>query len=168
MIKQLLEKNEFEVPDVLVERQTYYMMADTHRRMSMQGMQPEATAKFIAQLRDYYREEAVSVVKTFLLMKRIAAKEDIVVSEEELHNHIEQMAKQRGQTFEAMKASLEKDGLMEQLKGDLVNMKVFDYLESKAEYIPSFLRRHHRKRRRRRRRRRNGPHTHVVRTGCRG
>jgi trigger factor len=74
MIKQLLEKNEFEVPDVLVERQTYYMMADTHRRMSMQGMQPEATAKFIAQLRSYYREEAVQMVKTFLLMKQIAAK----------------------------------------------------------------------------------------------
>ena len=36
--EKLLANNDFEVPDSFVERQIYYMMSDTQRRMVSRGM----------------------------------------------------------------------------------------------------------------------------------
>ena len=132
IIAKLLESNPFEVPDTLVERQVYYMMADTHRRMSMQGMDPKTVAGIIPKMRDLYKEEAIKIVKTFLLMKSIATKEAISVTEEEVADTVKTIAQQRAQEYEAVRESFEKDGLLEQIEVDLTNKKVFDYIESKA------------------------------------
>lgn len=133
IIDKLLENNPFEVPESLVERQIYYMMADTHRRMSMQGMEPKAAAELLSKMRDMYKEEAAKVVKTFLLVKNIAAKESIAVTDEEIKEYVEKIAQQRAQDYEAAREALEKDGVLEQIEGDLLHKKVFEFLESKAE-----------------------------------
>ncbi|MDQ5988104.1 MAG: Trigger factor [Syntrophus sp. SKADARSKE-3] len=132
IIAKLLESNPFEVPDSLVERQIYYMMADTHRRMSMQGLDPKTTAGLIPKMRELYKDEAVKIVKTFLLLKSIAAKEAISVTPEEIADYVKKIAQQRAQEYEVTRESLEKDGVIEQIDVDLTNKKVFDYIESKA------------------------------------
>ena len=133
MIDKLLENNSFEVPESLVERQIYYMMADMHRRMSMQGMEPKAAAELLAKMRDMYKEEATKVVKTFLLVKNIAVKESITVADDEIKDYVQKIAQQRAQDYEAAREALEKDGMVEQIQGDLLHKKVFDFLESKAD-----------------------------------
>jgi len=131
--QKLLEKNECDVPESLVERQIYYMMADTHRRMSMQGMDPKAAAEFIPKLRDMYKEEAVKIVRTLLLIKSIAAKEAIVVDKAEVEDYVRELAQQRGQNYDVVRETMEKEGLLDQVEMDLLNRKVFEYIESKAE-----------------------------------
>ncbi len=130
---KLLEKNVFEVPESLVERQIYYMMADTHRRMSMQGMDPKMAAEFIPKLRDMYKEEAIKIVKTLLLIKSIATKEALAVDKSEIDDYVKSLAQQRAQNYEVMKEAVEKDGLLDQIEIELLNKKVFAYIESKAE-----------------------------------
>jgi trigger factor len=133
IVSKLLENNVFEVPETLVERQIYYMMADTHRRMSMQGMDSKAAAEIIPKLRDMYKEEAVRVVKTMLLIKTIAAKEQIAVEKEEIEDYVKQIAQQRAQNYETVMENIEKEGLLAQIENDLLNKKVFAFIESKAD-----------------------------------
>ncbi|MDD5167473.1 MAG: trigger factor [Syntrophales bacterium] len=133
MVEKLLEKNVFEVPETLVERQIYYMMVDTHRRMSMQGMDPKAAADIIPRMRDMYKEEAVRIVKTLLLMKSIAAKEAITVDKAEIEDYVRDIAKQKAQNYETVRDTYEKEGLLTQVEIDLLNKKVFEFIENKSE-----------------------------------
>jgi trigger factor len=133
MIKNMIEKNPFEVPDSLVERQIYNMMADTHRRMSMRGMDPKVTAEFIPKLRDMYKEEAVQFVKTFLLIKSIAAKENITVDETEIDAYIGDIAQRRAQDTAMVKENLLQEGAIDHIRSELLSKKVMEFLESKAD-----------------------------------
>ena len=81
---KLLMKNEFEVPESFIERQIYYMMSDTQRRMVSSGMDPKKAAEFSFKLHDQFREEATKIVKTGLLIKNIARKEALTVDDDEV------------------------------------------------------------------------------------
>ena len=132
MIKTMLEKNPFEVPDSLVERQIYHMMADTHRRMSMRGMDPKVAAEVIPKLRDMYKEEAIQFVRTFLLIKSIAAKENISVDEKEIDAYIGDIAKMRAQDAGTVRENLVQEGAIDHIRAELLNKKVLEFLEGKA------------------------------------
>jgi FKBP-type peptidyl-prolyl cis-trans isomerase (trigger factor) len=65
-------------------------------------------------------------------MKRIGAKENISVDDEELNEHIKKLAEKRGQNYESFMATLTKDDLVESIRSELANKKVIDYIKEKA------------------------------------
>jgi trigger factor len=130
--EKLLMKNEFDVPESYVERQIYYMMSDTQRRMISSGMDPKKAAEFSFKLHDQFREEAAKIVKTSLLMTSIARKELLTVDDQEAENEVREIALQRGQDYESFKKTLEKDGLMENIKNEILARKTYEFLASKA------------------------------------
>lgn len=129
---RLLERNTFEVPDSFVERQIYYMMSDTQRRMVSNGMDPKKAAEFSFKLHDQFREEATKIVKTVLLLKGIARKEGLIAGEDEVEAQIRELAAKRAQDYEALKQSLEKDDLMDNIRSEILNRKTYEFLEAKA------------------------------------
>ena len=130
---RLLEKNAFEVPDSFVERQIYFMMSDTQRRMVSGGMDPKKAAEFSFKLHDQFREEAARIVKTVLLLKGIAGKEGLTAGDDEVEKHIREIAAQRAQDYEALKKSLEKDDLIDNIRSEILNRKTYAFLEAKAK-----------------------------------
>jgi trigger factor len=130
---RLLEKNAFEVPESFVERQIYYMMSDTQRRMVSGGMDPKKAAEFSFKLHDQFREEAAKIVKTVLLLKGIAAKEGLIAGDDEVDNQIREIAAQRAQNYETLKKSLDKDDLIDNIRSEILNRKTYEFLEAKAK-----------------------------------
>lgn len=130
---RLLEKNTFEVPDSFVERQIYYMMSDTQRRMVSGGMDAKKAAEFSFKLHDQFREEAAKIVRTVLLLKAIAGKEGLSASEEEVEEKIREIAAQRAQDYDVLKKSLEKDDVIDSIRSEIVNRKTYDFLEANAK-----------------------------------
>ena len=133
MRQALLQNNEFEVPQTLVERQIFSMMADAHRRMMYRGMDEKRATEMSLKLHDQFREEAAKIVKTFLLVKRIAAKESIDVSDQEMEARIHELAANNGQTYDAMRASLETGDMIESVRGEQLTRKVFEFVEKNAK-----------------------------------
>ena len=130
---RLLEKNAFEVPESFVERQIYYMMSDTQRRMVSGGMDPKKAAEFSFKLHDQFREEAAKIVKTVLLLKGIAGKEGLTAGDDEVENKIREIAAQRAQDYEILKKSLDKDDLIDNIRSEILNRKTYEFLEAKAK-----------------------------------
>lgn len=130
---RLLEKNAFEVPESFVERQIYYMMSDTQRRMVSGGMDPKKAAEFSFKLHDQFREEAAKIVKTVLLLKGIAGKEGLTAGDDEVENQIREIAAQRAQDYETLKKSLDKDDLIDNIRSEILNRKTYEFLEAKAK-----------------------------------
>ncbi|OPY89626.1 MAG: Trigger factor [Syntrophaceae bacterium PtaU1.Bin231] len=133
----ILQNNPFEVPDTLVERQIFSMMADAHRRMMYRGMDEKKATELSIKLHDQFKEEATRIVRTFLLVKRIAAKESIAVSDQELEARIRELAAGSGRSYDDMRASLEKDDLTESVRGEELAKKVFDFIEKNAKVTVS-------------------------------
>ena len=133
---KLLAANEFEVPQTFVERQIYFMMSDAQRRLVSNGMDPKKAAEFSIKLHDQMKDEATRIVKTVLLLKQIARKENISVTESELQERIQEIAAQRAQNFETIKKSLEKDDLVDNLRSEILSHKTYDYLAAKATVTP--------------------------------
>jgi len=130
--EQLLEKNPFEVPEAYVERQIFNMMVEYQRRMVMNGMDPDNAAKVAANLHDQFRDEAARMVRTGILLQRIAEKEALAVDEKEIDDRIRETASRYGRDFESMKLSYEKDNLIDRLRDQLLEEKTLDFIESRA------------------------------------
>ncbi|MCX5836591.1 MAG: trigger factor [Deltaproteobacteria bacterium] len=132
IVTTLLESNEFEAPPSFIERQIYYMIADTRRRMASRGLSRKEIDELSAKYKEMYRDEATKVVKSVLLMKNVAAKESISVDVGEIDERVMEMAQRRGQDFESFKKSLEDADMIENIKEEILTRKVFDFIEGKA------------------------------------
>jgi len=129
---RLLDANPFEVPEAFVERQILGMMIEYQRRMVINGMDPENAAKVAANLHDQFRGEAARLVRTGILLRKIAEKETIAVDDAEIDARIREMAGRYGRDFGTMKASYETDNLTEHLKDQILEEKTLDFIESRA------------------------------------
>ena len=129
---KLLEQNVFEVPDVFVEQQIYYMINDAKNRMISQGIDSKKAEELSAGMHDHFREEAVNIVKTSLLLDRIARKESITANEDEVANRVKEFAVQRSQDYQTLRKSLEEDGLIEHIRNEIINLKTYEFIEANA------------------------------------
>ena len=130
--EKLLEKNPFEVPEAYVERQIFNMMVEYQRRMVMNGMDPDNAAKVAANLHDQFRDEAARMVRTGILLQRIAETESLAVDDKEVDDRIRETASRYGRDFESMKLSYEKDNMIDRLRDQLLEEKTLDFIESRA------------------------------------
>lgn len=131
IVKLLLEKNNFEVPDSLIDRQAFYLKADTRARLASRGWPKKEIDEFIMDNKQNFQEQALRSVRTALLIKSIAKRESINVTDEEITSKIEEINKATGKSYESMNDSL-KEEIMERLNTDLINSKVLDFIEKNA------------------------------------
>jgi len=132
IVDKLLEQNDFEVPLSYVEQQIYFMLMEAQKRMISTGMDPQIISQMSASWRDKYREEAIRIVKTSLLLKGIAQKESIDVTAEELEQRMKEIAQQYSQNYGDLAESFDED-MMENVKSDILNKKIFEFIENKAD-----------------------------------
>jgi len=134
IVDKLLEnkENQFDVPSSFVERQIFQMMADTQRRLLARGMDKKTATEMTVKMHDAFKDEAKKIVLTTLIIKNIGRLESISVTEDEKAARIGMIAESRGMTVEALRESLQKDDLLDHIEYELLNQKVFDFIESKS------------------------------------
>jgi trigger factor len=129
LVGELIRRNDFEVPDALVERQIDIRIERGLRALAAQGLTAEQMKKMdLNRLRGGQREQAVTDVKGALLLERVADEEDIQVSDEELNQEVESLAKHTKQTAEAVRARLTRDGGLDRIRTRIRNEKTIEFL----------------------------------------
>ena len=119
LVAELVKRNDFEVPESLVDRQIDLRLERGLRALVAQGMKMEDLKKMdMPRLRAGQRDQAVHEVKASLLLERIAELEKIEVGDEEMDREIEALAKQSKQTSEAMRARLTQDGALDRIRDE--------------------------------------------------
>jgi len=129
LVAELVKRNDFEVPESLVEHQIYLRLERGLRALAAQGMRQEDLKKMdFARLRAGQKDQAVQEVKAALLLDKVAEHEKIGVSDEELQRELDSLAKQTKQTVEAVRARLTRDGGLDRMKDRIRNEKTLDFL----------------------------------------
>ncbi len=129
LVDELVKRNDFEVPESLVDRQIDLRLERGLRALAAQGMKVEEMKKMdLPRLRAGQREQAVHDVKSSLLLERVADLEKIGVSDDELNQEIESIARQSKQTPEAVRARLTQDGGLDRIRMRIRSEKTLDFL----------------------------------------
>ena len=129
LVGELIQRNDFEVPDSLIEQQIDIRLERGLRALAAQGLTAEQMKKMdLQRLRAGQREQAVHDVKAALLLERVAEEENVQVSDEELNRELEALAKQSKQTSEAVRARLTRDGGLDRIRTRIRNEKTLEFL----------------------------------------
>ena len=132
VLAELVKLHAFPVPDSLVEHQMDVRLERVVRSLAQQGVDPRAVNVDWVSLRRRQEERARDDVKAELVVDRIATEEQIDVTEEELQHELEHVASHGGESAEAMRARLTKQGALDRMKAKLRSDKTVDWLAQNA------------------------------------
>ncbi len=135
LLERIREKNPFSLPKTMVERQLDHILARTEVQLARQGLKLEGAGRDNPKLRESMTPAAEKEVRDALLLEKIAEKEKITVSPEEVEKKLQDLAAQMNQRVEALKSTYEKKGRLEDLRAMLVEEKTLDFLLSRAKII---------------------------------
>jgi trigger factor len=129
IVEQLVKRNDFPVPDSMLDQAIDLRLERGLRALAAQGMKTEDMKRMdFGRLRAGQREAALREVKASLILERIADDEKIEVSDEELEHELRALANQSKQTVEEVRARLAQDGGLDRIRHRLRNEKTLDSL----------------------------------------
>jgi trigger factor len=132
ILAALIEKHDFPVPEAMVEQQMDQRLERTVRQLAAQGLDPRSVNVDWVALRKRQRPLATGDVKAELLLDRIATAEKIDVTEEEVNQELEHLATHSGESAQALRARLTKQGALDRMKSKLRSDKTLAWLHSTA------------------------------------
>jgi trigger factor len=132
ILAELVKLHDFPVPESLVEHQMDVRLERVVRSLAQQGVDPRAVNVDWVSLRKRQEERARDDVKAELVIDRIASEDKIDVTEEELQHELEHMASHSGESAEAIRARLTKQGALDRMKAKLRSDKTVDWLAQNA------------------------------------
>jgi trigger factor len=137
LLDKLVAPYDFPVPEALVEHQMDVRVERNARALASQGVDPRAVNIDWAALRQRHRDHAVKDVRAELLLDRVATAENIEVTDAELDQEIEHLARHSGETSEALRARLTKQGSLDRMKSKLRSDKTLDWLYQHSRIQPT-------------------------------
>ena len=132
IIGELVKLHDFPVPESLVEHQMDVRLERVVRSLAQQGVDPRAVNVDWVSLRKRQEDRAKEDVKAELVIDRIASEEKIDITDEELDHELEHMASHSGESAEAIRARLTKQGALDRIKAKLRSDKTIDWLAQNA------------------------------------
>ena len=133
LVDELVKLNPIEVPEAMVEHQIDTRLERGLRALAAQGMKAEDMRKMdFKRLREGQKDSAKKEVQVSLLLEKIADKENISASDEDLEKEIQIMAAQAQQPADAVRARLTQEGALDRIRHRIRNDKTLDFLLSRS------------------------------------
>ena len=133
VLGEIVKLHDFPVPESLVEHQMDVRLERVVRSLAAQGVDPRAVNVDWVTLRRRQEERAKDDVKAELIVDRIATAENIDVTDAEVNQELEHMASHSGESAEAIRARLTKQGTLDRMKAKLRSDKTLDWLAQNAK-----------------------------------
>ncbi|HWO01854.1 MAG TPA: trigger factor [Blastocatellia bacterium] len=133
LMEQLVDRNRFEVPDYIVEKQMDSRLNTFLRQLAGQGLDPRNLKVDWDDFRESQRERAEREVRGSFILDRIAEAEKIEVADTELDAEISQLAERSGAAADVLRARLTKEGSLDSIKEQVRNRKALDLVIASAD-----------------------------------
>ena len=135
LLDLLREKHAFSIPQSMIDRQVEHIMARTEAQLARQGLKLNTAGLDTPKIRESLTPNAEKEVRGSLILEKVAAKENISVSDEEVEKRLQELATQLNQRVEAVKSYYQKKDRLEDLRALLLEEKTLDFLLGKAKII---------------------------------
>lgn len=128
IVDKLVDQHEFPVPETYVERQIRSRVEQTLRAMASEGVDPRSLQLDWEKVKESQREKAVREVKASLLLSKIAERESIGVTRDEVDREVERLARQQREPVAAVQIKFEKDGTLGRIASRIQTDKTLNFL----------------------------------------
>jgi trigger factor len=128
IIKKISDKLSIGLPEVLLEQEYMAIM----RRLLSSRTQQDIKKEDLEQLKSEGKKKAEQNLKNHLILKKIAEKENLKVSDQEMHDQFKEIAKVNNLPLAQVIDSVNKEGKKEELRSSLLFKKTVDFLVKNA------------------------------------
>ena len=117
MVETLIAKYNFPVPETFVQQQIDARLERGLRALAQQGMTSDAMRQLdFGRLREAQRDQAINEVKASLILDKVAEREHIEVSDEDMERELLMLSIQSREPLDALRKRLAEDGSLERIR----------------------------------------------------
>jgi trigger factor len=128
LIDKLIETHEFPVPEAYIDRQIESQLENQFRELAERGIDPTKLQIDWSKLKDAQRPKALHDVKASLLVDKIAEREAITPTNDEVDAEVQRIAKQQREPVAAVRKKLQKDGILNRIAYQIRSNKTLNFL----------------------------------------
>jgi trigger factor len=128
LIDRLVDLHDFPVPDAYIDRQVEINVENQLRTLAAQGIDPKSIKLDWAKVRESQKDRAVRDVRASLLLDKIADREAVVATTEEVDREVQRIAKQQREAVALTRAKLQKEGVIGRIAGNIRTEKTLNFL----------------------------------------
>lgn len=136
VIEAIIEASEMDIPDAMVATTQRQMMEEFQQRLQMQGLSMEQYFQFTGmtanQMMEQTKPQALKRIKSRLVLEAVVEAEKIEVSDEELDEELQNMAKSYNMELEQIKELLDEERTAEMRK-DVAVQKAVKFVVDNAK-----------------------------------
>jgi len=132
LLDRLLEMVDFPLPESMVDLNVKDLLAGMKGRLERQGKSLASLGKNYEALRAELLPEAQSVTRAQVFLLRVARKEKLEVTEQEIDRHLYLAAMRSSDDFHALKDAYVKSGMIFHLRDRLLADKAMEAIYAKA------------------------------------
>jgi len=135
LVEQLVDSHEVPVPEAYIERQIELHVEQYIRAVIASGGDPRSVKLDWDKVREAQRDRATRDVKASLVLERIADREAIDVTTDELDREVQRVAKQEREPVAAVRRRLEEQGTLRRIAARIRTDKTLDFLFEQARKV---------------------------------
>jgi trigger factor len=117
MVEEWIAKFNFPVPESFVQQQVDARLERGLRALAAQGMTPDAMRQLdFERLREAQRDQAVAEVKASLILDKIAEREQVEASDEDIERELLMLSFQQREPLDTLRKRLTEDGSLQRIR----------------------------------------------------
>jgi trigger factor len=125
LVDKLVDMHDFPVPETFVDQQ---IKNRTGRALAERGVDPKSLKLDWKKLKESQQDKALHEVKASMLLSRIAEREAIAPTRDEVDKEVERVARQQREPFAAVRLRFEKDGTLGRIASHIQTEKTLSFL----------------------------------------
>jgi trigger factor len=128
IVEQLVDLHDFPLPEAFIARQIENRVNQRMQALTQQGLDPKSLQLDWDSIREAQREPAMREVKASLLLERVAEREAIGATRDEVDKQVERLARQQREAYAPLRLRLEKDGTLNRIASHIQTEKTLSFL----------------------------------------
>jgi trigger factor len=128
LVDKLVEAHDFPVPEAYIERQIEAQLETQFRSLAERGVDPSKLKIDWTKLKEAQRPKALHAVKASMLVDKIAERESIHATNDEVDHEVLRISKQEREPVAATRKKLEKEGLLGRIAYQIRTSKTMNFL----------------------------------------
>ncbi len=133
LIRQLIEKNSFDVPDPMIQSRARELMYSFQQQLTQQGLSLDALGSTPEEQIKGFTQRAELVCKERILVSAIAEQAEITISDEDLEAHVMEMATRMERDADEIRPLLLEGAARPQVIAQLLSEQICSYVEDAAD-----------------------------------
>jgi trigger factor len=128
IVDKLVDANEFAVPEVFVDRQIENRVEQRLRALAQEGLDPNSFKLDWQKVKEAQHDQALREVRASLILGKVAERETITATQEEVDREVERLARQEREPLAAVRKKLADNGTLERIASHIQTEKTLNFL----------------------------------------